>query len=97
MRQNIDAGKTGLGYDNLYMFRARTLLAEALARNNDASPEDLEEAVNIGEDVTRRARRVLGSNHPEFQTFLRRHHATKQTASGARWPCPHEAGATAPA
>ena len=53
-------------------FQARGVYADALVRSYDTTPDDLREAVNILEDSTRRARRVLGTSHPEYLAYEQR-------------------------
>jgi hypothetical protein len=60
------------GADNPWTFQARGVYADALIRSNDTTPDDLREAVNILEDSTRRARRVLGTSHPEYIGYEQR-------------------------
>ena len=43
---------------------ARQAIAMCLDEDNNATRGDIEESVTILEDVDRRARRVLGGNHP---------------------------------
>ena len=60
------------GADNPWTFQARGVYADALVRSYDTTPDDLREAVNILEDSTRRARRVLGTSHPEYLAYEQR-------------------------
>ena len=53
-------------------FQARGVFAETLLRSDDATPDDVREAVEILEDSTRRAGRVLGTSHPEYQGYEQR-------------------------
>ena len=61
-----------LGREHFYTLRARVIYATALYEDSDASIGDIREAVNILEDVCRRARRVLGDAHPDYPRFLSR-------------------------
>ena len=53
-----------LGPDHTSTISLRLLLAMCLDEDNNATRGDIEESVTILEDVDRRARRVLGGNHP---------------------------------
>ena len=53
-----------LGPDSSRTLQLRLLLAMCLNEDNNATRGDIEESVTILEDVDRRARRVLGGNHP---------------------------------
>ena len=60
------------GADNVYTFQARGIFAETLINSDGATSKDLREAVDILEDATRRARRVLGKSHPEYRAYEQR-------------------------
>ena len=60
------------GADNPWTFQARGVYADALVRSYDTTPDDLREAVDILEDSTRRAGRVLGTSHPEYLGYEQR-------------------------
>ena len=79
MRENIPACRRSLGADHVYMFRAHSVLAEALCRAADATRADLEEAVAIMEDSSLRSRRVLGNTHPEHQVHRHNLDNAKET------------------
>ena len=66
LRKNIRACRRSFGADHVYTFRAHSLFVRILYIEQ-ASMEDLREAVSIMEDVCRRGRRVLGDSHPEYQ------------------------------
>ena len=53
-----------LGESHEVTFRARTSYGEALYKAPAATLDDLCEAVEVLEETTRTARRVLGSAHP---------------------------------
>tara|TARA_B100000459_G_scaffold128027_1_gene81300 strand:- start:80 stop:316 length:237 start_codon:yes stop_codon:yes gene_type:complete len=57
---------------------SRYFCAAALYQDDDASPDDLPEAVNTLEEIERTAQRVLGGAHPlttEIESELKRSRA----------------------
>ena len=64
MRKTIPVARRVCGESNEITFRMRWLYAEALYKNDDATLDDLREAVTTLEDTRRIARRVLGGGHP---------------------------------
>ena len=53
-----------LGDNDKLALKMRFFYAAALYRDDDASPDDLPEAVNTLEEIERTAQRVLGGAHP---------------------------------
>ena len=81
MRGNITACRRQYGADHIYMLRARGSLAYALLSGGTSS--DLQESVAIYEDLDRRARRVLGENHPDCDVFTKNLAAAKRARARA--------------
>ena len=64
MRQTIPIARRLLEENDDTMLRMRWFYAEALYRAEDATLDDVREAVTTLEDAARIARRVLGVAHP---------------------------------
>ena len=64
MRKTLPVARRVLGSD-LATLRMRRTYAEALYKDDDATLDDLREAVTTLEDSDRIARRVLGGAHPD--------------------------------
>ena len=64
MRQTIPIARRLLEENDDTMLRMRWFYAEALYRAEDATLDDVHEAVTTLEDAARIARRVLGVAHP---------------------------------
>ena len=64
MRKTIPAARRVLGDNNENTLRMRKVYARALYTDDDATLDDLREAVTTLEDLERTARRVLGGAHP---------------------------------
>ena len=64
MRKMIPVARRVLGENNGITLRMRSGYANALYRDDDATLDDLYEAVTTLEETDRIARRVLGSAHP---------------------------------
>ena len=64
MRKTIPVARRILGENDETTLRMRTNYARVLYRDDDATRDDLREAVRLLEDVARIVRRVLGGAHP---------------------------------
>jgi hypothetical protein len=64
MRKTIPVARRVLGESHEIMLWIRWTYARALYEDDDATLDDLREAVTTLEDLTRTARRVLGGAHP---------------------------------
>jgi len=64
LRKTLPAARRVLGDTHEYVFRTRSLYAEALYEDDSATLNDLREAVATLEETARTARRVLGGAHP---------------------------------
>ena len=64
LRKTIPVARRVLGECDDLTLRMRTIYARVLYRGDDATLDDLCEAVNTLEETTRTARRVLGGAHP---------------------------------
>ena len=69
MRKTMPVARCVLGESHVLTLRMRSVYAEALCNDPDATLDDLLEAVTTLEDVTRIARRVFGGAHPTAETF----------------------------
>ena len=64
LRKTMPVARRVLGDSNELTIRIRTTYAMAIYRDDDATLDDLREAVTTLEDARRIARRVLGGTHP---------------------------------
>ena len=64
LRKTIPVARRVLGESNELTLRMKALYARALYRADDATLDDLREAVTTLEDAGRIARRVMGGAHP---------------------------------
>ena len=64
LRKTIPVARRLLGEGDRITLTMRKIFADALYRDDDATPDDLREAVTTLEDAARIARRVLGGAHP---------------------------------
>ena len=64
LRKTLPVARRVLGEDNDGTLMMRLNYAQSLCQDDDATLDDIREAVAICEDVDRRARRVLGIAHP---------------------------------
>ena len=64
LRKTLPVARRLLGEDNDGTLMMRLNYAQSLCQDDDATLDDIREAVAICEDVDRRARRVLGIAHP---------------------------------
>ena len=64
MRKALPAARRVLGESHQFTLTMTLTYAEALYRDNDATLDDLREAVGTLEDAGRIAQRVLGGAHP---------------------------------
>ena len=64
LRRTIPIARRALGESDNTTLRMRKIYAEALYTDDDATLDDLREAVTTLEDTVRIARRVLGGAHP---------------------------------
>ena len=64
MRKTLPVARRALGDSNDTTLRTRSLYAQALYSNPDATLDDLREALTTLEETARTARRVLGGAHP---------------------------------
>ena len=64
LRETLPATRRVLGEVDITTLRIRRVYAIALYKDNDATLDDLREAVNTLDDTARIARRVLGDSHP---------------------------------
>ena len=67
LRKTIPVGRRVLGDSHEFTFRMRSIYAETLYGDPDATLSDLKEAVAILEELARTGRRVFGSAHPTTQ------------------------------
>ena len=72
MRKTIPVARRTLGDEHDLTLNFRDTYAECLYQDPSASRDDVAEAIEISEDVQRRARRVFGPDHPNW-THLPRH------------------------
>ena len=71
MHKSIPVAQHILGENNDLTLRMRWLYALALCRDDDATLDDVHEAVETLEETERTARRVLGGAHPLVADFER--------------------------
>ena len=64
LRKTIPVARRALGECHELTLRMRWIYATALYKDNDATLDDLREAVTTFEETERTARRVLGTQHP---------------------------------
>ena len=64
MRKTIPVARRVLRDKDRLTLKMRWSYAQSLYKDDDATPDDLREAVTTLEDTERIARRVLGSAHP---------------------------------
>ena len=65
LRDGIAEAQRAFGRDNIYTFKFQRMYAKCLYEKENASLGDINKAVATLEDVERRERRVLGSEHPQ--------------------------------
>ena len=83
LRKTIPVARRVLGESNELTLRTKALYARALYRADDATLDDLREAVTTLEDAGRIARRVMGGAHP-LVTEIERNLRASQDALHAR-------------
>ena len=83
MLREIPAARRVLGEGNRHTLNLRLCYAKALYRADDATFDDLREAVTTGEEIERIARRVLGGAHP-LTSVIERHLRDARDALYAR-------------
>ena len=71
LRKMIPVARRALGEDDITTLRMRTNYAKALWNDDDATLDDLHEAMTTLEDAGRIARRVLGGQHPTTESIER--------------------------
>ena len=74
LRKTIPVARRVLGERDGLVLKMRTIYARTLYSHNGAPLDDICEAVNTLEDVTRTARRIFGATHPitdSIERFLR--------------------------
>ena len=74
LRKTIPVARRILGDGDSLTLKMRWVYAQSLYRDDDATLDDLREAVSTLEDTERTARRVLGGAHPDvvqIETSLR--------------------------
>lgn len=64
LRKTIPVGRRVLGDSHEFIFRMRSIYAETLYGDPDATLSDLKEAVTTLEELARAGRRVFGTAHP---------------------------------
>ena len=69
MCNTLPVARRVLGNTHEYTLRIGATYARALYEDDDATLEDLREAVTTLEDAERTARRVLGSAHPDVASI----------------------------
>ena len=67
LRKTMPVARRVLGENDDLTLRMRWHSAQSLYMDDDATLEDLREAVTTLEDVEKNARRVFGSEHPHLQ------------------------------
>ena len=70
LRKTIPAARRVLGEDHQLAIRLRWLYAAGLCENEDATLDDLREAVTTLEETALTARRVLGDGHPMTESIV---------------------------
>ena len=65
LRKTIPVARRILGDGDSLTLKMRWVYAQSLYRDDDATLDDLREAVSTLEDTERTARRVLGGAHPD--------------------------------
>ena len=72
LRKAIPNARRTLGAEHDLTLNFRDIYGRCLYRDDNASRDDVVEAIEIFEDVQRRTRRVFGPGHPDW-TALPRH------------------------
>ena len=83
LRKMMPVAQRALGAGDIGTLRMRTNYAQSLCKDDGATLDDLREAVTIGEDIARIARRVLGGAHP-LTSVIERHLRDARDALYAR-------------
>ena len=83
LRKIFPSARRVLGENHEFTLKMKTVYARALYRADDATLDDLREAVTTLEDTERTARRVLGGTHP-VTTFIECHLRNARAALAAR-------------
>ena len=81
--KTIPVARRVLGENDETTLKMRSIYAKVLYRADDATLDDLREAVTTLEDTERTARRVLGGTHP-VTTFIECHLRNARAALAAR-------------
>ena len=64
LRRTIPVARRVFGENNELTLKMRSIYAEAVYKDEGATPDDLHKAVTTLGEIQRSARRVLGSAHP---------------------------------
>ena len=71
LRKKMPLARRTLGAEHDLTLNFRDIYAQCLYRDPGASRDDVAEAIEIFEDVQRRARRVFGAGHPNWRYLPR--------------------------
>ena len=71
MRKTMPVARRTLGVEHDLTLNFRDIYAQCLYRDDNASQGNVAEAIEILEDVQRRARRVFGPGHPNWESLPR--------------------------
>jgi len=69
LRKTVPVARRTLGAEHDYTLNLRDIYGRCLYRDPGASRDDVAEAIEIMDDVQRRARRVFGPGHPNWNTL----------------------------
>ena len=69
MRKTLPVARRIIGESHELTLKMRSTYAQSLHLDDDATPDDLREAVTTLEEIERTARRVLGSAHPTTESL----------------------------
>ena len=69
LRKAVPVARRTLGAEHDYTLNLRDIYGRCLYRDPGASRDDVAEAIEIMDDVQRRARRVFGPGHPNWNTL----------------------------
>ena len=71
LRKKMPLARRTLGAEHDLTLNFQDIYAQCLNRDPSASRDDVVEAIEIFEDIQRRARRVFGPDHPNWKALPR--------------------------
>ena len=71
LRKAMPVARRTLGAEHDYTLNLRDIYGRCLYRDPGASRDDVAEGIEIMDDVQRRARRIFGPGHPNWDTLPR--------------------------